>query len=64
MTKSSDEATLIPVRYRRTVLEMVETYMRVRMNYLDGRKAGEHTLVKSKNSGETATRVAATRRAA
>jgi len=27
--------------------------MRVRMNYLDGRKAGEHTLAKSKNSGET-----------
>ena len=60
MTKSSDEATLIPVRYRQTVLEMVETYMRVRMNYLDG----EHTLVKSKNSGETVHRVAATKRAA
>ena len=53
MTKSSDEATPIPVRYRQTVLEMVETYRRGRMNYLDGRKAGEHTLVKSKNSGET-----------
>ena len=27
--------------------------MRVRMNYLDSRKAEEHTLVKSRNSGET-----------
>ena len=29
---------------------MVETHMRVRMNYPDSRKAGEHALVKNNNS--------------